>query len=103
MKKCKHCGENHKIPGNVCRVCKDGLYRYNMTRLDMKKLYEEQDKKCFLCEKEIELFRGHSGGMIDHDHKTGKVRSILCNRCNTIVGGFENHPNKIKLFQYIGD
>jgi hypothetical protein len=102
MKKCKICGESHKINGNVCRICKDGLYRYNMNRLDMLKLFESQNKKCYLCDKEMEMFSGHKGGMIDHDHETGKVRSILCNRCNTVVGGFESHTNKKKLLDYLG-
>ena len=102
MKKCKHCGVNHQLRGSQCRVCKDGRYRYGMTRTDMIKLFEEQNKKCYLCEKELELFKGISGGMIDHNHKTGKVRGILCNHCNSIVGGFETHINKKKLLKYIG-
>lgn len=102
MKICKHCGAEHSLRGNECRVCKDGLFRYKMTRKDMVKLHEEQNKKCFLCDTEIEMFKGHSGGMIDHCHTTGKVRGILCNRCNTIVGGFENHNNKDRLLSYLG-
>ena len=98
---CKHCGINFNIKGTSCRVCKDGLYRYNMTRLDQIKLYEQQDKKCFLCETELELFNGHTGGFIDHNHKTGNVRGILCNRCNTIVGGLESHINPQKVIDYI--
>ena len=101
MKKCKHCGEPHDLRGDQCRVCKNGLYRYGMTRNDMLKLHEEQDGKCFLCDQELEMFRGHAGGLIDHCHDTGKVRSILCNRCNTVVGGFENHNNKTRLLTYI--
>ena len=102
MKKCKHCGIDHQMVGSECRVCKDGRYRYGLTRTDMIKLHEEQNKKCYLCDKEIEMFKGHSGGMIDHNHKTGKVRGILCNKCNTIVGGFETHKNKKRLLKYIG-
>ena len=102
MKTCKHCNHSHKMIGNTCRVCKDGLYRYNMNRLDMLRLFESQNKKCFLCEKDLEMFIGHRGGMIDHNHETGQVRSILCNRCNTVVGGYESHTNKNKLLNYIG-
>jgi hypothetical protein len=100
-KSCKHCGIQHDIKGYSCRVCKDGLYRYGMTRLDQIQLHDDQNKKCFLCETEVELFVGHKGGFVDHDHKTGKVRGILCNRCNTVVGGLESHTNVKKLLEYI--
>jgi len=100
-KLCKHCGEHHDIRGNQCRVCKNGLYRYNMTRLDMIKLHEEQDKKCALCDKDVEMFNGSVGGMVDHNHTTGKVRSILCGECNTFVGSIENHKDIEKVLEYI--
>lgn len=72
-----------------------------MTRLDMIKLHESQERKCVLCDKELELFAGRDGGFIDHCHTTGKVRGILCNRCNTVVGGLEN-ANLQRLLKYIG-
>ena len=87
--------------GSACRVCKDGIFRYGMTRLDQLELYESQNRKCCLCEGDIEMFVGHKGGFIDHDHTTNKVRGILCNRCNTVVGGLENHKNINKLLQYM--
>lgn len=101
MKACKYCGEEHNLPGYACRVCKDGKHRYGLTRNDQIRLYESQDKKCCLCENEIEMFVGHKGGFIDHDHSTGKVRGILCNRCNTVVGGLENYKNLTKLLHYM--
>ena len=102
MKICKHCGTEHNLRGSQCRVCKDGLYRYKMTRNDMIKMYEEQNRRCFLCETDVEMFKGHAGGMIDHDHKTGKVRGILCNRCNTLIGTLETHKNTDKVIEYLG-
>lgn len=87
--------------GNTCRVCKDGLYRYNLTRLDMLAIHEKQNKCCALCKTKLELFVGREGGFVDHCHKTGKVRGILCNRCNTVVGGLEN-ANIPLLLEYIG-
>ena len=100
---CKHCKEEHNLRGSQCRVCKDGLYRYNMTRTDMIALHESQNNLCKLCSKKLELFVGRQGGFIDHCHTTGKVRGILCNRCNTIVGGLENTEVNIQeLLRYIG-
>lgn len=101
MKKiCKHCGVEHVLPGSSCRVCKDGLYRYQLNRLDMVALLESQNKQCALCDKELEMFAGRHGGFVDHCHTTGRVRGILCNRCNTVVGGLENADLQ-RLLKYI--
>lgn len=88
--------------GNECRVCKDGLYRYSLNRLDMIALHESQGKKCAVCDTALEMFVGRKGGFIDHCHKTGRVRGILCNRCNTVIGGIENADLQ-RMLKYIGD
>jgi len=33
---------------------------------------------------------------IDHDHKTGKVRGILCPRDNTLLGLIQDNPEILK-------
>lgn len=39
---------------------------------------------------------------VDHNHKTGKVRGLLCSRCNTAIGKFKEDPEVIrKAIQYI--
>lgn len=66
-------------------------------------LHKAQNGKCALCKKEIKMFVGRDGGFVDHCHTTGKVRSILCNRCNTVVGGLENKEIDLQmLLKYIG-
>lgn len=109
VKTCKHCGEVPETTGvglgNQCRICKNGLYRYGMTRTDMLKLHESQNRQCFICETDIEMFRGTAGGNIDHCHTTGKVRGILCSACNTTIGGIEAHlkihDDISRLLEYI--
>jgi Pyruvate/2-oxoacid:ferredoxin oxidoreductase delta subunit len=39
---------------------------------------------------------------IDHNHDTGKVRSILCNGCNTALGLIKESPSRAEgLIDYI--
>ena len=33
--------------------------------------------------------------MIDHDHKTGRVRGALCNRCNLALGLVDDNPQHL--------
>lgn len=60
---------------------------------DEKEMYAEQDGKCKLCTIELHLPYRYSadpqGARVDHDHKTGKVRGLLCHRCNSMIGMVE--------------
>jgi hypothetical protein len=40
---------------------------------------------------------------IDHDHATGKVRGLLCTRCNLMLGKVESVPNALEeIARYLG-
>ncbi len=60
---------------------------------DEQKMYAEQGGKCKLCTIELHLPYRYSadpqGARVDHDHKTGKVRGLLCHRCNAMIGMVE--------------
>jgi hypothetical protein len=72
--------------------------KYNLTIIQYDKMFEKQKGKCFICKKhETELNRPLN---IDHCHKTGKVRSLLCHRCNLAVGYYENSDIK-KIEKYL--
>jgi hypothetical protein len=48
----------------------------------------EQNGVCAICrEPETKVLYGRTCKLaIDHDHTTGKVRGLVCSRCNSILG-----------------
>ena len=69
------------------------LKQYGLTFEDQEQMLREQNNKCAICCKEIFLF-GSSKKLtahVDHDHKTGKVRGLLCQECNTGLGKFRDN------------
>lgn len=61
------------------------LRRYNMTPADYDRLLEAQGGTCAICG----VVSGSRSGrrlVVDHNHATGRVRGLLCFRCNTAIG-----------------
>lgn len=57
---------------------------FNITLEDYNLLRERQNFMCKICAKnEIELGKSL---FIDHSHKTGKIRGLLCHKCNIVLG-----------------
>jgi len=76
-----------------CKECKKEydkhLYqykRYNITKEDYEKMMERQKEKCLICGRNFDKIYFPQNTHIDHDHRTGKVRGLLCNNCNVILG-----------------
>ena len=59
-------------------------YKYGLTIEDVEELLVIQSNRCALC---LKLFTKMFD--IDHDHKTGKVRGLLCRDCNIVIGRVE--------------
>lgn len=68
------------------------LRRYGITQEQYKELLERQNNSCFICRKHesTEKFRL----AVDHDHKTGEIRGLLCNFCNSRLVGRHRDPEK---------
>lgn len=70
-------------------------YYYNISLEDYNKLLKDQNYKCAICEKEKDLH-------IDHCHKTGKIRGLLCSICNRALGIFGDDEEGIsKVLRYL--
>lgn len=72
---------------------------YNITIDEYNKMALEQDFKCQICKKEsTELDKRYNRIrklVIDHDHRTGKIRGLLCGPCNRALGGFSEQMETI--------
>lgn len=75
------------------------LDRYGITEYDYNWLLLKQDGTCAICNDICLTFDNLS---VDHDNKTGKVRGLLCNNCNTGLGRFRDDPKiMIKAIEYL--
>lgn len=67
---------------------------YGITLLDVLDKAKKQKNKCAICSIKLDPFS--STTHVDHDHKTGKVRDLLCHHCNTGLGMFKENPDLFK-------
>lgn len=68
--------------------------KYNITLDEWNDLFEKQSGCCAICRKhQSEVPKKFS---VDHCHKTGRVRGLLCFDCNTSLGKFNDDINLLR-------
>lgn len=84
--------QSHKRPPAVTRRA-SLKHKYGLSEADYTHMLASQDGKCALC---VSPNCGRTAGkwsaghfMVDHDHSTGRVRGLLCHKCNVRVGAYE--------------
>ena len=60
-------------------------YSYGITLEEYNKAATEQNNCCAICGIDAKYTR-HSKLVVDHDHETGEVRKLLCDKCNQAIG-----------------
>ena len=80
---------------------------YGITLADYNAILRSQAHRCAVCRRP-ETMRTKSGEVrrlsVDHDHVTGRVRGLLCHRCNVLVWAFEeNHAILGLIDRYVED
>lgn len=99
---CKQCKKENskKWYANVGRY-KHLLCTYGVTNEIYSKMYETQQGCCAICgvkESETHLNRLY----VDHSHKTGKIRELLCHNCNSSLGQLKENVNTLRrMIEYI--
>lgn len=77
--------------------------RYGITREIFLEMRERQNRCCAICGRHEDEKLSRWGTLcIDHDHKTGQVRKLLCAQCNKGLGSFRDSPELLeKAMEYI--
>lgn len=74
---------------------------YGITLEDYMKMYENQEGKCKICE-DKRPSDGKDGLVVDHCHKLGHVRKLLCTHCNKGLGHFRDDVHLLaKAIDYL--
>lgn len=98
---CSQCHTKPKVTGrrwNLCKECrrqKCGVKdfenrmnwelktKYKITLSQMEQMFISQNGRCAICLKDFENTKNMH---VDHNHATGQVRQLLCNKCNSAIG-----------------
>ena len=104
---CKECTKarvnaNHKANPDAQRR-RDLRRKYDISIEEYEQMLELQGGKCALCPKESPGGRhAQAHWCVDHDHVTGKVRELLCNDCNLVLGIIKDSPEHLgRMITYI--
>lgn len=106
LQPCKRCNfvfdrkiKNRCVKCQLVRHRKNELRKlYNLTVEQYDKMVEDQNGLCAICGKNPAIINAyhdnnrHKKLVVDHNHKTGKIRGLLCNNCNRILGLVKEDP-----------
>jgi hypothetical protein len=89
-------------------VSKRYYLKYGITLEEYDRLFKAQDGKCAICKQVERRVVNHSRDKesrrlsLDHCHKTGKIRGLLCGDCNPALGNLRDSATILKLaIQYL--
>lgn len=80
----REAAKRHDTPGRLRNK------RYKMPLGQYEKMLSEQSGRCLICNKEKVL-------VVDHDHKSGRVRGLLCGLCNTGIGALQDNADILQI------
>jgi hypothetical protein len=62
--------------------------RYKDIPIIKKKLLKKQKNMCPICHRDLSLLKSRDV-CLDHNHKNGRIRSVLCRGCNSLEGKYQ--------------
>jgi hypothetical protein len=72
--------------------------KYNLEISDVQAMYLEQFGRCKICTIALPFDKVN----VDHCHKSGKIRGLLCSACNKMLGFAKDNPETLqKAIKYL--
>ena len=71
-------------------------HRYGIDIKDYEDLLLSQESCCAICKSKDKGRKGAKYFVIDHCHDSGKVRGLLCHKCNVILGYAEDGIDRLQ-------
>lgn len=104
---CRPCRAAYARDRNVRRRDIERERRYGLTADGFTALLAKQGGGCAICG-QTKIVNGRWTSTdardlhVDHDHVTGQVRGLLCNRCNPTLGMMDDDPDRlIRAAEYL--
>jgi hypothetical protein len=101
---CKECLIKKNGPTYKLKMRQNSLKKnYNITLEDYDRMLDEQQGLCAMCGRPETTSNQYSIKRlsVDHNHKTGKVRALLCSTCNVKLGVVEDEDFMKKVQKYL--
>lgn len=70
------------------------MVKYGMKETEFEAMWSRVNGKCEMCGDALARKKG--GFAIDHCHRTGTIRGLLCNHCNSGLGYFRDSPRRLE-------
>ena len=67
------------------------MWDYGLTLEQYHRMFEKQEDRCGICKRHQSEFKKRL--FVDHCHETGKVRGLLCFKCNNLLGQANDDPS----------
>lgn len=93
------CGLERRPGKHNCERCfnERKSRKHGLSRVDAEQLLEAQNRRCKICARECRPDVRAMRPEVDHCHATGRVRGVLCQQCNHVVGWIEKAVREDRL------
>lgn len=71
-------------------------HKYGLSAIEFTQLINDSGEKCVICETVFTNETKYTSPCIDHCHKSGVIRGILCHKCNSGLGLFKDNITSLE-------